>query len=209
MSAFMRLYWIPELILKPSSAMPTRSLPIISAFAASRSGRTRVAAHGRHQKLKRAAIKEWVASGATPPAASTGDDPLQSLLARFAGSRSLDGSTSIEGLGLELARAGGTDGGARRSFQTRIDETKFAGAKTLDELRSIVTAAPQQAEVAPSPSTFHRGTVDGSFGASGASARQRGSCRSAASLLGCAWPGSRTSRVSAGPSSSPPIIKAT
>ena len=33
-------------------------------------------------------------------------------------------------------------------FQTRIDETKFAGAKTLDELRTLVTAAPQQAEVA-------------------------------------------------------------
>jgi long-chain acyl-CoA synthetase len=33
-------------------------------------------------------------------------------------------------------------------FQTRIDETKFAGAKTLDDLRAVVTAAPQEAEVA-------------------------------------------------------------
>jgi long-chain acyl-CoA synthetase len=32
-------------------------------------------------------------------------------------------------------------------FQTRIDETKFAGARTLDELRTLVTTAPQQAEV--------------------------------------------------------------
>jgi 1-acyl-sn-glycerol-3-phosphate acyltransferase len=33
-------------------------------------------------------------------------------------------------------------------FQTRIDETKFAGAKTLDELRAVITEAPQDAEVA-------------------------------------------------------------
>ena len=92
-------------------------------------------------------------------------------------------------------------------FQTRIDETKFAGAKTLDELRSIVTAAPQQAEVA-SPSTFHRGTVDGSPGHP-ALQPGNGSCRSAASLLGCAWPGLENLEGISGPSSSPPIIKAT
>ena len=33
-------------------------------------------------------------------------------------------------------------------FQTRIDETKFAGAKTLDELRAVLAAAPEDAEVA-------------------------------------------------------------
>src|SRR5687768_3457373 len=99
------------------------------------------------KKLKRAAIKEWVASGATPPAASAGDDPLQSLLARFAGSRSLDGSTSIEGLGLSSLERVELMVALEDQFQTRIDETRFAGAKTLDELRSIVTAAPQQAEV--------------------------------------------------------------
>ena len=100
------------------------------------------------KKLKRAAIKEWVASGATPPAAGAGADPLQSLLARFAGSRSLDGSTSIEGLGLSSLERVELMVALEDQFQTRIDETKFAGAKTLDELRSIVTAAPQQAEVA-------------------------------------------------------------
>jgi long-chain acyl-CoA synthetase len=100
------------------------------------------------KKLKRAAIKEWVASGASPAAAHAGDDPLQSLLAKFAGSRSLDGSTSIEGLGLSSLERVELMVALEDQFQTRIDETKFAGAKTLDELRSIVTAAPQQAEVA-------------------------------------------------------------
>ena len=100
------------------------------------------------RKLKRTAIKEWVASGASPAAAHAGDDPLQTLLAKFAGSRSLDGSTSIEGLGLSSLERVELMVALEDQFQTRIDETKFAAAKTLDELRSIVTEAPQQAEVA-------------------------------------------------------------
>jgi long-chain acyl-CoA synthetase len=98
------------------------------------------------RKLKRTAIKEWVASGATPAAAHS-DDPLQSLLSKFAGARALDGSTSIEGLGLSSLERVELMVALEDQFQTRIDETKFAGAKTLDELRAVVTAAPQQAEV--------------------------------------------------------------
>jgi long-chain acyl-CoA synthetase len=100
------------------------------------------------KKLKRAAIKEWVASGASPAAAHAGDDPLESLLAKFAGSRSLDGTTSIEGLGLSSLERVELMVALEDQFQTRIDEAKFAGAKTLDELRAVVTAAPEQAEVA-------------------------------------------------------------
>ena len=102
------------------------------------------------KKLKRAAIKDWVAGAASATGATgaTGADQLQSLLAKFAGSRSLDGSTSIEGLGLSSLERVELMVALEDQFQTRIDETKFAGARTLDELRSIVTAAPQQAEVA-------------------------------------------------------------
>ena len=99
------------------------------------------------KKLKRAALKQWVASGATPASTST-DDPLQSLLAKFAGSRALDGTTSIEGLGLSSLERVELMVALEDQFQTRIDETRFANAKTLDELRSVITAAPEQAEVA-------------------------------------------------------------
>ena len=99
------------------------------------------------KKLKRTAIKEWVRSGAAPAAAHS-DDPLQALLAKFAGSRSLDGTTSIEGLGLSSLERVELMVALEDQFQTRIDEAKFANAKTLDELRSVVTAAPAQAEVA-------------------------------------------------------------
>lgn len=99
------------------------------------------------KKLKRAAIKEWVASGAVPAAAGTSDDPLHALLAKFAGGRALDGATSIEGLGLSSLERVELMVALEDQFQTRLDETKFAGAKTLDELRTLVAAAPAQAEV--------------------------------------------------------------
>ena len=99
------------------------------------------------KKLKRAAIRQWVASGASPSAGPS-DDPLQSLMAKFAGARALDGSTSIEGLGLSSLERVELMVALEDQFQTRIDETKFAGAKTLDDLRAVITAAPQDAEVA-------------------------------------------------------------
>jgi long-chain acyl-CoA synthetase len=98
------------------------------------------------KKLKRAAIRSWVATG-TRPAAAAADDPLQALLAKFAGARALDGSTSLEGLGLSSLERVELMVALEDQFQTRIDETKFAGAKTLDELRAVVTTAPQQAAV--------------------------------------------------------------
>jgi long-chain acyl-CoA synthetase len=94
------------------------------------------------------AIKEWVGSGATPAATGASDDQLQSLLAKFAGSRALDGSTSIEGLGLSSLERVELMVALEDQFQTRIDETKFAGARTLDELRALVSAPPKEAEVA-------------------------------------------------------------
>ena len=113
------------------------------------------------KKLKRAAIKTWVAAGATPPAEST-DDPLQGLLAKFAGARQLDGDTSIEGLGLSSLERVELMVALEDQFQTRIDETRFAGAKTLDDLRAVIASAPQDAEVAEPvdfPSWNRRGIV--------------------------------------------------
>jgi len=100
------------------------------------------------KKLKRAALREWVAAGATSAMGAAGGDQLQALLAKFAGARQLDGTTSIEGLGLSSLERVELMVALEDQFQTRIDETKFAGAKTVDELRAVLTAAPQDAEVA-------------------------------------------------------------
>jgi len=99
------------------------------------------------RKLKRQAIRQWVASGAVPATAATAADPLQALLAKFAGARALSGDASIEGLGLSSLERVELMVALEDQFQTRIDETQFAGAKTLDELRRVVTASPQQVVV--------------------------------------------------------------
>jgi long-chain acyl-CoA synthetase len=100
-------------------------------------------------KLKRAAIRQWV-QGAQPHGAqgSQGADQLQALLAKFAGTRQLEGATSIEALGLSSLERVELMVALEDQFQTRIDETKFAGAKTLDDLRAVLAAPPEAAEVA-------------------------------------------------------------
>jgi long-chain acyl-CoA synthetase len=67
---------------------------------------------------------------------------------KFAGARQLDGETSIEALGLSSLERVELMVALEDQFQTRIDETRFAGAKTLDELRAVIAAAPEEAEVA-------------------------------------------------------------
>ena len=101
-------------------------------------------------KLKRAVIKQWVAkgSGASGALGASGADQLQVLLARFAGARQLEGGTSIEALGLSSLERVELMVALEDQFQTRIDETKFAGAKTLDDLRAVLASAPEEAEVA-------------------------------------------------------------
>jgi long-chain acyl-CoA synthetase len=94
------------------------------------------------QKLKRTAIQAWVASG-TKPAASATADPLAALLSKFAGSREMRDDTSIEALGLGSLERVELMVALEDAFQTRIDETRFAGATTLSELRAVVTTAAE------------------------------------------------------------------
>jgi long-chain acyl-CoA synthetase len=103
------------------------------------------------KKLKRSAIKSWVehgASAASGAVGASGADQLQALVAKFAGARQLDGGTSIEGLGLSSLERVELMVALEDQFQTRIDETRFAAARTLDDLRAVVAAAPDEPETA-------------------------------------------------------------
>jgi long-chain acyl-CoA synthetase len=102
------------------------------------------------KKLKRAAIKAWVAGarGAQGGPTEQGADQLQALLARFTGARQLEGDASIEGLGLSSLERVELMVALEDQYQTRIDETKFAGARTIAELRQVITAAPRDADIA-------------------------------------------------------------
>ncbi len=101
------------------------------------------------RKLKRAAIRNWVATGDQPGAAATGDDPLASLLAKFAGARgAIEADTSIEALGLSSLERVELMVALEDKLQTRVDEARFAQAKTIAELRTLLAASPAQADVA-------------------------------------------------------------
>lgn len=99
------------------------------------------------RKLKRHAIRQWVAGASGPTTAHAPEDPLQALVARFAGARELTEATTVEGLGLTSLERVELMVALEDRFQTRIDETRFAGARTLDDLRALVAEAPRQAVV--------------------------------------------------------------
>lgn len=106
------------------------------------------------RKLKRAAIRAWVDAGATPAAAETGGGGLEQVLARFAGARALGDDASLDALGLSSLERVELMVALEDTFQTRIDETKFSGARTLADLKALMADAP--AAVAEEPVDFPR-----------------------------------------------------
>ena len=102
------------------------------------------------KKLKRAAIKAMGRDRARRRRHQVPRVPIRCRRCSRSspGARQLDGGTSIEGLGLSSLERVELMVALEDQFQTRIDETKFAGAKTLDDLRAVIATAPQDAEVA-------------------------------------------------------------
>jgi long-chain acyl-CoA synthetase len=90
------------------------------------------------RKLQRAAVRDWVTSGAPPPATSAGTDRLGQLIARYAGRTDVSALTTIEELGFSSLDRVELMVALEDAFQTRIDETAFAEARNLGELRSLV-----------------------------------------------------------------------
>ena len=95
------------------------------------------------KKLKRARDQGVGGRRARRPRPRRTTIRCKSLLAKFAGRAQLDGATSIEGLGLSSLERVELMVALEDQFQTRIDETKFAGAKTLDELSALIESAPR------------------------------------------------------------------
>jgi long-chain acyl-CoA synthetase len=94
------------------------------------------------RKLKRAAIREWVHAGAGPAAAPAQDGALDSVLAKFTAGRPVGGDTTIEALGLSSLERVELMVALEDKFQTRIDETRFAAARTVDELKTLLDSDP-------------------------------------------------------------------
>lgn len=91
-------------------------------------------------KLKRVDIRRWAAgvdSGTSR--AKVQDDPLLSLIARYAPGRALRPETTVEELGLSSLERIELMVAAEERFQTSVDEAAFAGARTLGEVRALVS----------------------------------------------------------------------
>jgi long-chain acyl-CoA synthetase len=89
------------------------------------------------RKLKRRAIREWVASGASVAPAATGDT-FEHLIGRFAHGRTLGGSTTLEELGLSSLERVELMVALEDRFQTRLDEGRFAEVSSIGDLKQLV-----------------------------------------------------------------------
>jgi long-chain acyl-CoA synthetase len=97
------------------------------------------------KKLKRQAIREWVATGARPAASAAADDPVAALVARFAGQRAIDANTSLEELGLSSLERVELMVALEDRLQTRVDEGRFAAARTIGDVKALVSQPSAQA----------------------------------------------------------------
>ncbi|MDP1571673.1 MAG: AMP-binding protein [Vicinamibacterales bacterium] len=104
------------------------------------------------RKLKRGAIREWVRTGAPAAAPDADGDALARVLARMTG-HAVEGATPLDALGLSSLERLEMMAAIEDAFSTRLDEARFAGARTIDDVRRLVEEAPTLAEV-PEPLTF-------------------------------------------------------
>jgi long-chain acyl-CoA synthetase len=106
------------------------------------------------RKLKRAAIRDWVKSGAAPQHSQAGQDSLTSLIARYAGRADVAPNATIEELGLSSLERVELMVALEDKFQTRIDEGAFAGARSVADLKTLVENSTTGSAPASEPVDF-------------------------------------------------------
>src|SRR5205814_3963812 len=93
------------------------------------------------RKLKRALVRDWVKEGGTPPPVPAGTDRLAALLAKYAGRLDLAPNTMIDELGLSSLERVELMVAIEDTVQTPIDERKFADARDIGQLRTLIERA--------------------------------------------------------------------
>jgi long-chain acyl-CoA synthetase len=96
------------------------------------------------RKLKRALIRDWVMKGGAPPVVASGTDRFAALLAKYAGRDNLPPGTTIEELGLTSLERVELMVALEDTFQKPIDEGKFAEARDIGQLRTLIEQAPAE-----------------------------------------------------------------
>ena len=107
------------------------------------------------RKLRRNAIREWVASGAKPAESST-PESVEALLARFARGRDINDATTLEELGLSSLERVELMVALEDRFQTQVDEGRFVEARSVDDLKRLVRGAGASAEESSDVIAFPR-----------------------------------------------------
>jgi long-chain acyl-CoA synthetase len=105
------------------------------------------------RKLKRAAIREWVRSGHRPVTAS-GGHTVEALLERFSHGRQVSDATTIDELGLSSLERVELMVALEDRFQSRVDESRFAQAASVADLKSLLSGPGPAAEPVDEPVDF-------------------------------------------------------
>jgi long-chain acyl-CoA synthetase len=90
------------------------------------------------RKLKRVEIRRWAQDGTASAAAAPAEDPVEAVLARVSHGRAVADATSIEELGLSSLDRVELMVALEQRTQTSIDESAFATARTVADLRALV-----------------------------------------------------------------------
>ncbi len=115
------------------------------------------------RKLKRRAIREWVETGAATTSPPADRESVEALLARYAGGRTLRPDTTMEELGLSSLDRVELMMALDERSRTGVDESLFAGARTVSDLRALAVPgaapAPPAASLSPSMPAWSRGRL--------------------------------------------------
>ncbi|MEK6629519.1 MAG: AMP-binding protein, partial [Acidobacteriota bacterium] len=93
-------------------------------------------------KLKRVEIRKWAQSGQGLGPVAQAADSIDDLFARFAHGRTLEPATSLDQLGLSSLDRVELMAAIEQRFRTSVDESAFASARSLGDLRALVQSAP-------------------------------------------------------------------
>jgi long-chain acyl-CoA synthetase len=104
------------------------------------------------KKLKRHEIRAWLQTGAAPVSARSPGTSVESVIARFAGGRTVNPAATLEELGLSSLERIEMMVALEETLNTTLDETAFSNASTVADLERLA-AAPPRAE-APEPVDF-------------------------------------------------------
>ena len=128
----------PDAVVRDANARLERHQKIRRALVWPQAGLPRTEGTA---KLKRAAIREWVRTGAAPAAAPRTADTLAALVSKYAGRADLSPTTTIDELGLSSLERVELMVALEEAFQTRLDEKAFSGARDVGQLRTLVEEA--------------------------------------------------------------------